>query len=484
MSAEDPFVASTTPITFHHFLERMREPSAADLVKGIKGFITNFMATTPDEARDTQAVQNFLSQTEAAFRSHPLWKDAKEDDIEGSGEGLEKYLMTKLYPRTFAVLVEDTRKDALLTGRMRALEFLRPEHLDIPQHYVNEAAWLLPQKELQKINQYKAPRDKLVCILNCCRVINNLLNVAASSAPPGADEFLPVLIYIVIKASPPQLNSNLQFIQRFRLGNRLSSESAYFYTNVVSAASFIENLQPDMLTGIPPEEITQRMQEAGVPLNSGDAPGSAALYNLADEPSESTSSVIHATGEGRADATNGGGSSRRASAASDGISPSPSMLELASPAPAAAPIAAPPPPPAPPAPPTAPVPTELGSASQTVRGVEEMGAQAMAAEATTASLMTQRYRFLYADAGDLTVRSVGELLAEHQELILRYEALARGLTVVLGGGGGGGGGGAEGPSAGPENATATPASNNVGDLVDLNSPKAAPAPAPLLDLSQ
>lgn len=49
---------------------------------------------------------------------------------------------------------------------------------------------------------YKAPRDKLVCILNCCKVISNLLlnaSVASNENPPGADEFLPVLIYVTMK---------------------------------------------------------------------------------------------------------------------------------------------------------------------------------------------------------------------------------------------------------------------------------------------
>lgn len=62
----------------------------------------------------------------------------------------------------------------------------------------------LAQKELQKINMYKAPREKLACILNCCKVITNLLHNAAVTAnenPPGADEFLPVLIYVTIKVS-------------------------------------------------------------------------------------------------------------------------------------------------------------------------------------------------------------------------------------------------------------------------------------------
>lgn len=61
----------------------------------------------------------------------------------------------------------------------------------------------LAEKELQKINAFKAPREKLLCILNCCRVINNLLLNASMSENrvPGADDFLPVLIYVTIKAS-------------------------------------------------------------------------------------------------------------------------------------------------------------------------------------------------------------------------------------------------------------------------------------------
>ena len=51
----------------------------------------------------------------------------------------------------------------------------------------------------------------------------------------GADDFLPVLIYVVIHANPPQLASNLEYIQRFRMISRMASESAYFFTQLVSA---------------------------------------------------------------------------------------------------------------------------------------------------------------------------------------------------------------------------------------------------------
>ena len=53
----------------------------------------------------------------------------------------------------------------------------------------------------------------------------------------GADDFLPVLIFVVIHATPPQLASNLEYIQRFRMQSRMASESAYFFTQLVPRPS-------------------------------------------------------------------------------------------------------------------------------------------------------------------------------------------------------------------------------------------------------
>jgi phosphatidylglycerophosphatase A len=55
----------------------------------------------------------------------------------------------------------------------------------------------LAVKELQNINSFKAPREKLLCIMSCCQVINNLLlNISMSNdrTLSGVDEFLPILI--------------------------------------------------------------------------------------------------------------------------------------------------------------------------------------------------------------------------------------------------------------------------------------------------
>lgn len=244
--------SSTQSLTFYDFLDRMRNPASLDLVRSIKSFIVSFSFYTANAENDGKRLQDFLLTMEAAIRDHPLWANATEEEVDCALEGLEKYVMTKLFMRTFAASSEDARIDLEISEKIRMLQnFLKPEHLDIPAVLHNEASWLLAEKELQKVNAFKAPREKLLCILNCCRVINNLLLNASMSQNivlAGADDFLPVLIYITIKANPPQLHSNLKFIQLYRRQSKLVSEEAYYFTNLVSAKSFIVDLDANSVS--------------------------------------------------------------------------------------------------------------------------------------------------------------------------------------------------------------------------------------------
>lgn len=238
--------ASAGSVTFYDFLDRMRNPASLDLVRSIKSFIVSFSFNAANPENDGKKVQEFYLTMEAAIREHPLWAGATHEEHDSAMEGLEKYVMTKLFSRTFASVPEDAKIDRDISHKICLLQtFLKPDHLDIPAVLHNEASWLLAEKELQKINTFKAPREKLLCIMNCCRVINNLLLNASMSENhvlAGLDDFLPVLIYITIKANPPQLHSNLKFIQSYRRQAKLVSEAAYYFTNLVSAKTFIVDL--------------------------------------------------------------------------------------------------------------------------------------------------------------------------------------------------------------------------------------------------
>lgn len=410
MQNADIFNAATAPLTFHDFLERMRHPSAADLVRSIKSFIVSFSNNAPNPEKDSRSVQEFLVTMEEAFRAHPLWAGATEDELDSAGEGLEKYLMTKLFNHAFGSLPEDAKHDQELSEKMSLVQqFIRPEHLDIQPNFQNETSWLLAQKELQKINTYKAPRDKLVCILNCCRVINNLLlnvSMATNDNPPGADDFLPVLIYVTIKANPPQLHSNLLYIQQYRRQSRLVSEAAYFFTNLVSAESFIKNMDAKSLS-MDEREFEKNMQTAKLLFNGttsqADYPANHSAAEAVQFMSESAISKMQVhklhQKEGNEELQPLGeyqASAKRPPVSIGNMDKSNEAYMKDS----------------------------SETSRMSVQKLEEKGAAAVLHAAHTGQLIRE-YPFLYASAGDLRVEDVEALLVAYKELVLKYVSLSK-----------------------------------------------------------
>lgn len=398
-ATSDAFGSSTAPLTWHDFLERMRHPSAAPFVKDIKSFIVSFMNNAPDGERDSAAVQEFLGNMETAFRAHTLWAGSSEEELESAGEGLEKYVMTKLFPRVFASLPEDVQADDQLYEKIALVQqFIQPENLDIKPTFQNETSWLLAQKELQKINMYKAPRDKLVCILNCCKVISNLLlnaSIAAKENPPGADEFLPVLIYVTIKANPPQLHSNLLYIQRYRHQSRLVSEAAYFFTNMLSAESFVMNIDAKALS-MDETEFQKNMEYAHT-LLSGLSGASDNLPGQSDQrvgPVNPREGLNHnkqqvSTIQNQSSLESSDTKSRNEEPyVKDQLSKIPSISDL-----------------------------------------ENKGANMLLKEDKLKQEF-QDFPYLYSRVGDLTVGDVEDLLNSYKQLVFKYVSLSKGLGLT------------------------------------------------------
>lgn len=113
---------------------------------------------------------------------HPLWKGASEEEIDNSLESIEKFLTSKLYERFFpgTLFPQDRIQDAALADKLFKLHtWVRPAHLDLPAYCcADPSIWDHPSEELRNMDKFKSPRDKLVCLLNCCHIINNILKRA------------------------------------------------------------------------------------------------------------------------------------------------------------------------------------------------------------------------------------------------------------------------------------------------------------------
>lgn len=80
----------------------------------------------------------------------------------------------------------------------------------------------------------RAPQDKLACVSKCSQHVFEALSTW-NSEPANADDFLSGLVYVVLKANPPRLHSNMQYVIRFGLPHSImAGESGYYFTNLVS----------------------------------------------------------------------------------------------------------------------------------------------------------------------------------------------------------------------------------------------------------
>jgi Rab5 GDP/GTP exchange factor len=76
----------------------------------------------------------------------------------------------------------------------------------------------------------------------------------------GADTFVPILIYVVLKANPEHLLSNVEFISRFRNPSKLQSEAGYYLSSLMGAVSFIETMDHASLSNIDRDDF-ERYEE-------------------------------------------------------------------------------------------------------------------------------------------------------------------------------------------------------------------------------
>jgi hypothetical protein len=59
-----------------------------------------------------------------------------------------------------------------------------------------------------------------------------------SKSEESADKFVPLLIYVVLRANPEHLVSNVQYILRFRNPDKLTGEAGYYLSSLVRLYSW------------------------------------------------------------------------------------------------------------------------------------------------------------------------------------------------------------------------------------------------------
>ncbi|MGH0134320.1 UNVERIFIED_CONTAM: hypothetical protein FKN15_051722 [Acipenser sinensis] len=311
---------------FIDFLKSLHKPGR-EIHKQCRAFIET-MATKEDHQSVeelSECVQDFYQNMSDRLLTH--FKGSSER-VERVMDQVEKYIMTRLYKNVFCPeITDDEKKDLAVQKRIRALHWVTIQMLCVPvDEEIPEVSdmvvkaitgseraafvvaaeantalegdnvkgslvslivslfmfacctfdWILSDGNIIEMDSKRVPRDKLACITKCSKDIFNAIKITRNE-PASADDFLPTLIYIVLKANPPRLQSNIQYITRFCNPSRLmTGEDGYYFTNLCCAVAFIEKLDAQSLN-LSPEDFERYMTGQASPRRQ-DPEGLSQVY--------------------------------------------------------------------------------------------------------------------------------------------------------------------------------------------------------------
>lgn len=200
-------------------------------------------------------------------------------------------------------------------------------------------------------------------------------------------------VYCVLQANPPQLHSNLLYIQRYRRQSRLVSEAAYFFTNILSAESFIWNIDAQALS-MEEKEFLNKMESARAHLMGTSTSGDDQQTKTNLDDLEQRSGILKANRElDSLVSVQGQHVPSQSYDANKDVNANEKAL----------------------------------TNRLSISDLEKKGAADLL-EGNTSKYF-QDYPFLFANAGDLTIQDVHSLLNCYKKLVLKYVALSKGMGI-------------------------------------------------------
>ncbi|XP_055997855.1 ankyrin repeat domain-containing protein 27-like isoform X5 [Ostrea edulis] len=181
----------------------------------------------------TKAMQTVLKDSSIRRRVH---ENKREMDMLKSA--VEIYMMVIVHRGLFqAVQTNLAAEDAEVNKCARSLSNIKLDDLGVRQEFM--ANIRLARKELQAINKFCTPLGRLLCLK---RVVSHLSTPTKDTNKKDAplmlttDEFLPIMIYLIIKSEIPNWMANLQYMKEFHFSRAYNFDEFMFYLTTVEAA--------------------------------------------------------------------------------------------------------------------------------------------------------------------------------------------------------------------------------------------------------
>lgn len=253
-AAAGPAPCATPPelrFSYPDFLALLKLEEAQPVVSQIKVFINDFRATYSETLTVREQVslfREFRDRLADSLFTNPVWVAAGVEAQLLGAEGIEFITMNQLRRHAFCPKnSDDQERDEKIAKQLALYSWVGLGHLGLAEQVqLDEKAFADAARYFHRVNDSATPRDKLLCLLRGVALLEQSI-VLQDGQALNADLFMPVQILALLKAQPAQLHSNLHYISRFRNAKYLANETAYKFTNIMAAMSFIERLDQSKL---------------------------------------------------------------------------------------------------------------------------------------------------------------------------------------------------------------------------------------------
>ena len=187
-----------------------------------------------------------------------LFENISDTEVEEISQKIEDHILRKIYK--FVYIEKPTESDLQFYEKTLYLDWIQPEQLDINKVYVNQLGYA--ELCIKKMTEAKSVFDKINCIRDAHTNMNNTIKFSSGkNDDAGQDELTPIFQYLVIKAQPKRIHSDINYIKTFLGDSSLRGEEGFLVTQMESATSFITSINHETLK-ISKEVYDEKVKDA------------------------------------------------------------------------------------------------------------------------------------------------------------------------------------------------------------------------------
>lgn len=217
-----------------------------------------------------QTLRQFLTQMKAYLHQSseldpPLESLIPEDQIDQVLEKAMHKCVLKPLKSIIEVILHDFQMSSgalqQLKENLALAKTKRPQELGVDGAVPPDAVAIEKIKhKFLNMRKLYSPDKKVSLLLRICKLIYTIMQ-DNSGRMYGADDFLPMLTYVVAQCDMPQLDMEIQYMMELLDPSLLQGEGGYYLTSAYGAMSLIKNFQEEQAARVLSSEARNTLHQ-------------------------------------------------------------------------------------------------------------------------------------------------------------------------------------------------------------------------------